>query len=147
MDLITPLASSCRVATPHDSVLNSECAYTFHTPYSTDAGIVVNLTTYVGTVDALALAGSSGPSEGLFVRIVKKRVEKAPAAEGATPAPAPTKLAIGVEGGFAATDDDKYDTISQHSVVVLEKTDYVFFVRSGENEFLPVLTPSLFIVE
>ena len=77
MDLITPLASSCRVATPHDSVLNSECAYTFHTPYSTDAGIVVNLTTHVGTVDALALAGgSSDPSEGLFVRIVKKRVEK-----------------------------------------------------------------------
>ena len=68
------------MATPHDTVLNSECAYTFHTPYTTDRGIVVNLSTYVGTVDSLAFGGPAsnvgGNNEGLFVRIVKKRVEK-----------------------------------------------------------------------
>ena len=51
MDEITKLAAKCRVATPHDVVTNSECVYTFHSPYTTERGIVVNLTTFVGTVD------------------------------------------------------------------------------------------------
>jgi len=133
MDLITPLASSCRVATPHDSVLNSECAYTFHTPYSTDAGIVVNLTTYVGTVDALALAGgSSGPSEGLFVRIVKKRVEKMKTDDDDDCDDGKksdqdtntnvTRLGVGIEGGFKS-EEDEFDTVSTHSIVLLRRRE------------------------
>ena len=125
MDLITPLASSCRVATPHDSVLNSECAYTFHTPYTTDAGIVVNLSTYVGTVDALALAG--GADQGLFVRIVKKRVEKVKADKDDQGKDKPdatggvTKLGVGIEGGFQS-EEDEYDTVSTHSIVLLRRS-------------------------
>lgn len=115
METIEALASRCRVATPSDTVLHSECAFTFHSPFTTDSGIVVNLNSFIGTIQELAF--SNVPEEkDIFVRIVKKRVEKE-ISEGE----APTKLAIGVEGGFA-TDDDKFDTVSTYSVVVLEKS-------------------------
>ena len=58
MDAIAKVAAKCRVATPHDVVTNSECVYTFHSPYTTDKGIVVNLTTFVGTIDELAFTAT-----------------------------------------------------------------------------------------
>lgn len=117
MQEIQALAATCRVATAHDVVLNTECCYTFHTPYTSDAGIVVNLQTFMGTVEELALR--DGADKQLFVRIVKKRVAKEPKDGEEAPA-APTKLAIGVEGGFAA-EEDKYETFATNSIVVLQK--------------------------
>ena len=80
MDSINALASNCRVATVNDPVLNSECAYTFHSPFTSKSGIVVNLKTYVGTIESLAFNNSNKTEgeveEGLFVRIVKERVPK-----------------------------------------------------------------------
>ena len=123
---IESLASKCRVATAHDTVLNSECAYTFHSPFTTDKGIVVNLQTFMGTIEEMALEGTdSQPKEGIFVRIVKKRVEKeSDAMETLEDAPSgastaqPTKLGIGVQGGFQG-EDDKFQIVTDYSVVVL----------------------------
>ncbi|KAL3908136.1 MAG: hypothetical protein SGILL_008598, partial [Bacillariaceae sp.] len=145
--IINKLASSCTPAKASDAVLNSECAFTFHSPYTSDKGIVVNCSNYVGTVEGLAMkdvvvsdGNNSSSSEALFVRIVKKRVEKSAAvdidddamdttvavtstvtttSEEKAVVSAPTKLGIGVEGGFA-TEDDKYETIATYSVVVLK---------------------------
>jgi ubiquitin carboxyl-terminal hydrolase 5/13 len=140
MDKITPLASKCRVATAHDTVLNSECAYTFHNPYTTSSGIVVNLTTYIGTIDSMAFGGSSTDESGLFVRIVKNRLLKEKEEEMEEDAAAAatssneggnetsgleakvTKLGMGVDGGFQAAED-AYETITKYSVVLLENKD------------------------
>lgn len=119
MDKTNELASKCTPAKASDAVLNSECAYTFHSPYTSDQGIVVNCSSYVGTVQELAQK-DGGDSEELFVRIVKKRVEKtADKMEDKSDTAAPTKLGIGVDGGFAS-EDDKYDTITTYSAVVLK---------------------------
>jgi ubiquitin carboxyl-terminal hydrolase 5/13 len=124
MESIEALASKCRVATPSDTVLHSECAFTFHSPFSSDLGIVVNLQTFMGTVQELAFSNIS-EDKGLFLRVVKKRVEtQLPETDGEQPQQQPTKLAIGVEGGFA-TDDDKYNTVSTYSIVVLEKPNSI----------------------
>ena len=112
MDHVQALADTCRVAMPHDAVLNSECAYTFHSPFTTTGGIVVNLNTFIGTIDALA-------GSGIFVRIVKKRVTKE-LDEAAAAKEQPTKLGVGVEGGFAL-EDNNYEIVSTYSIVVLEK--------------------------
>jgi ubiquitin carboxyl-terminal hydrolase 5/13 len=138
MDSIQALAITCRVAAAHDSVLNTECCYTFYSPYNgpNDQGIVVHLESFMGTVQELAMLEDTGSSkEGIFVRIVKERVAKEKdaameeadgateaAAAATTAATAPTKLGIGMDGGFLS-DDDKYETISKHSVVVLRKND------------------------
>jgi ubiquitin carboxyl-terminal hydrolase 5/13 len=129
---IEALASRCRVATPSQPVLHSECAYTFYTPYSSDEGIVVNLNTFMGTIPKLAFANtatssssSSSQNRDIFLRIVKNRMEKQMVENEGTPEESkPTKLAIGVEGGFG-TDDDKYETITKHSIVVLENPSKV----------------------
>lgn len=122
METIQALASSCRVATPSNTVLHSECAYTFHSPYSSEKGLVVNLSTFIGTIEGLAFNNVS-EEKAIFLRIVKKRVEKK-VEEGKEEENKPTKLAIGVDGGFA-TDDDKYETISTYSVLVMEKSGKV----------------------
>jgi ubiquitin carboxyl-terminal hydrolase 5/13 len=112
------------VAKASDMVVHSECAFTFYSPFSNDEGILVNMNTFIGTVPDLAF-NNVQLEKDIFLRIVKKRLEKSKVengedgdAEAATTTP-PTKLAIGVEGGFAA-DDDKYETITKHSILVME---------------------------
>lgn len=122
MEMIQDLAGSCRVATPSNTVLHSECAYTFHSPFSSEKGLVVNLNTFIGTIESLAFNNTS-EAKGIFLRIVKKRVEKK-VEEGKEEENKPTKLAIGVDGGFS-TDDDKFETISTYSVLVMEKSGKV----------------------
>jgi ubiquitin carboxyl-terminal hydrolase 5/13 len=141
MDLISSLQHLARVASPHDAVGNHECSYTFHSPYTSESGIVVSLSTFAGTVQELACVGNreneQQQQQQLFVRIVKRRVEKEKGdggTKGGTPAAAavlPTKLAIGVEGGFP-TEEDKYETLSAHSVVVLEPSS-----PDDDDEALP----------
>ena len=140
MDHIAKLASTCNVATAHNTVLNSECVFTFTNPYTTPAGIVVNLSTFVGTIDALSLGNNDG--KGLFVRIVKKRVPKEVIDETDV-----TKLGIGVEGGF---QEDKFDTESKYSVVLLERKDGVVsvveeipFEDATKNDFPMNVTSSV----
>jgi len=120
MEKISPLASRCRVATPHDAVLNSECVYTFHNPYTSNKGIVVNLTTFIGSIDDLALQG--GDDEALFVRIVKERIpvtkDSTCNAEQEALADQVTKLGVGVEGGFQS-EDDTFEVVSTSSIVLL----------------------------
>ena len=123
MEAIESLCSSnpqcCRVASAFDAVQNSECVYTFHSPYTTDQGILVSLESFAGTVDSMAMLFGT-TSQALFVRIVQRRVEKELLADDNGEPAAPTKMAIGVEGGFA-TEDAKYETITTYSVVALEK--------------------------
>jgi ubiquitin carboxyl-terminal hydrolase 5/13 len=128
MEAITALASACKAATAYDHVHKSECVYTFHTPLtnSGSGGLVVNLQTFVGTVLERALAPSNaGPA--LFLRIVQHRQRKAEMPSAATTAAPPTKLGLGVEGGFTS-EEDKYEIISTYSVLVLERA------ASGETK-------------
>lgn len=144
MDKITPHASKCRTATAHDSVLNSECAYTFHSPFTTSSGIVVNLATFIGTIDSMAFGGASSEDEAVFVRIVKNRVLKKDDDDGGDEKDTKeeekeasssngngdeamdesgleakvTKLGMGVDGGFQ-NPEDSYEVVSKFSVVVL----------------------------
>lgn len=121
MDEIEALAYKCRVAKPSDTVVHSECAFTFFTPFSNERGIMVNLHTFAGTVPELTCTTSD--NKEIFVRIVKNRVAKEVTSDDA-----PTKLALGVEGGFA-TDDDKYQVITHHSIVVLDGSGEVLAER------------------
>ena len=141
MESITKLAAKCRIATPHDAVTNSECVYTFHSPYTTEKGIVVNLSTFVGTIDELAFTNNTNDtaeeSSALFVRICKKRVAKETNDGGDTTmgeanetSATATKLGVGIEGGFQS-DAEKYDTISTYSIVLM---------RKGEDDKAQVLT-------
>jgi len=116
MEAIEILSHRCRVATPRDTVLHSECAFTFHNPFSKDEGILVNMNTFIGTVPELAFAANPSTESDIFLRIAKTRVEKM---DDGKEANQPTKMAIGVEGGFS-TENDKYETITKNSIVVMK---------------------------
>lgn len=99
----------------------------------------MNLSTFVGTVDARAFQNINVPekseSAALFVRIVKERVPKevmmtmttAPMEEETDSVDKVTKLGIGVEGGFQA-EDDKFETKCTYSVVLLENKNGIISV-------------------
>lgn len=135
MECIVPFASSCRIASAHDTVFNSECVFTFHNPFTTDSGILVNLNTFIGTIDKLALEKDG--EEGIFVRIVKKRVPKDKEEEKSLSSI--TKLGFGVEGGFS---DEKVHVFQELSVVVLKKdrdqicvVTEVPYTQENKNDF------------
>jgi len=118
MDNIVPLASKCRVASVHDTVYNSECAFTFHNPFTTYSGIVVNLSTFIGTIDSLALVDGD-IERGLFVRIARTRVAKEIVEGEMETTSSVTKLGLGVDGGFQ--QDDTFEVKNTYSVVLLER--------------------------
>ena len=94
----------------------------------------MNLSTFIGTIDQLAFTKSNDDDDAaataaLFVRICKKRVLKttstseegtSPTADGEAVSSTVTKLGVGIEGGFQS-DQDKYETISTYSIVVMGK--------------------------
>jgi ubiquitin carboxyl-terminal hydrolase 5/13 len=123
MEVITSMQDVCRVASAHDPVNNSECCYTFHTPFT--KSILVNLRSFTATCEEMSMLFED--KKAIFVRISKARVEKTPksnesSSEAVGDDAAPTKLAIGVEGGFPL-EDDKFQIISKHSVVVMERNE------------------------
>lgn len=99
MEIVKGFVDKVCVATAHDSVYNSECCYTFY-----NDELLVNLNTFSGTTPAFAAPNS------INLRIFRVRRQKE------APADQPTKLAIGVEGGF---DADKFEIITTYSIAVV----------------------------
>ena len=105
---------------------------------------MVNLSSFVGSTDELAFTccedGATDPK--LFVRIVKKRVEKETSAmdteQPGTTDNEPSKLGVGVEGAFQA-EQDKYDISSSYSIVAIDKDGAVLadlpYSDSTKNDF------------
>jgi len=146
MEAIDILSHRCRVATPSDTVLHSECAFTFYNPFSTDQGILVNMNTFMGTIPELIFAGNPPQDRDIFLRIVKTSVERKDVdsnkdgEDSASNDKQPTKLAIGVEGGFS-TDNDKYEIITKHSIVVMANMSkeivFEMFFNDDAKKILP----------
>jgi hypothetical protein len=122
-----------RRLTPAPSALRSqdECVYSYDTPLS-PTGLYVNLSTHHGVGEAhLALDHEkTGNVLYLHQRWVKtpKPADAAADADAAAAAAAavPTKMAIGVEGGFALDEDAaKYDVAKHHSLVVMPTKTFV----------------------
>jgi len=117
----------------YDKVFKDECIYTFDTPFS-EAGLAVNLRTWQGVAaDMIDLdLQRSGGKGGLYLVQKFRREEKVKPTDAA---PEPTKMAIGVEGGFM---DDKWEIIKEYSLLAISP----FGERSTlpyPNQELPML--------
>jgi len=104
----------------YDKVFKDECAFTFDTPYS-EKGLCVNIRSWLGVSrDYLAVdlqrAKTAG---GLYLLQKFKRVPKEKPADQPA-AVEPTKLAIGVEGGFMV--DDKWEIQKTYSLLVVDES-------------------------
>jgi len=104
---------SIKVPGAYDVVYNDEAIFSMDSPYA-PGGLYVSLHDFrsYGEQDV----GTRSGEDRLFVRLLWRRVPKEKKAEGA-PAAAPTKLAIGVEGGFGADED--FETVKESALFVL----------------------------
>jgi len=104
-----------KVAGAYDKVYNDECVLSFDTPFS-PTGLYVSLTTFQGFGEPHVMLDHERTGNALYVHFRARRVAKPPAAADADERP--TQMAIGTPGGFQV-DDDKYDVVKEHALVLL----------------------------
>ena len=108
--------SKLRPPSAGDKVFNDECIYSFDNPF-TDSGIYVCLTTYQGVGAEFLMEHAKKTNSQLYLHTkwTKTVREEVVTEESATQ---PTKLAIGVEGGFSTQTN--FELIKEHSLVVVD---------------------------
>ncbi|XP_071945976.1 ubiquitin carboxyl-terminal hydrolase 5-like [Antedon mediterranea] len=107
-----------------DKIYKDECTYSFDNPES-ENGLYVCMQTFLGFGKAHVLRhyNQTGNPVYLHLKTTKKKIIKAPETEEEKAKP--TRLAIGVEGGFAGDDSDQYEYEESNSVVLLP--DFISF--------------------
>lgn len=110
--------SKLRVPHGHDKVYNDECVVSFDSPFS-DNGIYINLISFYGYGADYYLADSKKTNNKLYLHSKWKQVlkEKEVLSKKEGEEQLPSKLAIGVEGGFSL--EDRFDVIKTYSLVVI----------------------------
>mmetsp|Transcript_30229 Transcript_30229/g.81233 ORF Transcript_30229/g.81233 Transcript_30229/m.81233 type:complete len:847 (+) Transcript_30229:96-2636(+) len=102
-----------KVPGAYDVVHNEECIFSTDTPFA-PGGIYVSLTSWLSYSEAHVRTRSRG--DRLFLHLRKWREPKAAAPASADAAP--TKLAIGVDGGFAS-EGTAAETVVENALFVL----------------------------
>ena len=135
LDVIRKGMRTAKVPTQFDRVFKDECMLSFQNPFS-PGGLFVSLTTWQGYGTARLGAYAAAKGETLFLHEAWTRVpkEKAKTADGAEEEP--TRLAIGVEGGFSGGDN--HDIVKEHHLAVLPAG-----WRSGDAPTLVPLSDAL----
>ncbi len=120
-------ASSVRIPTLRDKVYKDECMHTFDTALSPD-GLYTSLTTFqsFGISHVRSHFGRHGYP--LYLRQQFRRVRKAeaPVTNGMNAETVPTKMAIGLEGGFDLAQTP-YDVIKRYSIVCFPGEEEVLY--------------------
>lgn len=128
MEKARALMSHAKVPQHYDKVFKDECAFTFDTPFS-ENGLCVNLKTWLGVAMDMVDADVSrnGGQGGLYLVQKFRRVPKEAKEDGE-----PSKLAIGVPGGFL---EEKWEIVKDHSLLVVD--------ASGTKATVPLPNPDV----
>lgn len=125
-------AASVKIPTLRDRVYKDECMYSFDTPFSED-GIYTSLTTFQSFGSQHLLAHFQRHGYPLYLRQVFRQVRKKPKTPPTngnnamdTNGGEPTKLAIGMDGGFEL-GASQYDTVKKFSIVSLPTNTETLF--------------------
>lgn len=100
--------------------------YSFDTPLS-PGGLYVNLTTHHGVGEDHLALDHRRTGAALYLHQRWTRTRKP---DSAIPDADPTKMAIGIEGGFSVDDDAKYEVVKTHALVVMPSGDRVAYPDS-----------------
>eukprot|EP00117_Sycon_ciliatum_P019378 scpid39448/ scgid6154/ Ubiquitin carboxyl-terminal hydrolase 5; Deubiquitinating enzyme 5; Isopeptidase T; Ubiquitin thioesterase 5; Ubiquitin-specific-processing protease 5 len=108
MEDLGKLSSTAKTPVAGEAVHKDECVYTFDSP-SSEKGLYVSLTSFRGVGFDYLKHFHEKTGERLYLNITKRPVPKevtAPAeADDAPPKKKPTKVAIGVDGGFDVAEE------------------------------------------
>ncbi|XP_062505674.1 ubiquitin carboxyl-terminal hydrolase 5-like [Corticium candelabrum] len=124
MNLLAPHLASVRVPRGGNRVYKDECAFSFDTPESDD-GLFVCLSTFLGFCREFVELHFQKTGYALFLNIKrrKKEIEKREVedkkTDDAPPNKKPTKMALGVEGGFDLDEEPPVEYEENYCLVVL----------------------------
>lgn len=107
--------AAAQVPGAYDTVYNDECLFSTDTPFA-PGGIFISLTTW--RAYTAADARKRAPADRLFLNLAFSRVPKEQPPADAKKEAEPTKLAIGVDGGFDA-DSSNEETRKERSLLVM----------------------------
>jgi len=168
LDRVRAAMRGLREPGPHDRVHNAECVLSFDSPLTRPGGLYVNLRSFLGfgarwaPLDAARSGGGGGGGGGnasgdggngsaappgtLYLHRAQTRVPlppPPPVAEGGADGSKPSRMAIGVEGGFAAGPaPKKFGTEERLSLALLVPP-----ASGGGAEGLPAgLAPSVVLI-
>jgi ubiquitin carboxyl-terminal hydrolase 5/13 len=108
--------SKMRIPSRDTKVYKDECVYSFDSPFS-DNGLFVNTLNFQGVGQRYLDIDTLKTGCKVYLHELWRQVPKP--AEEAESKEVPSKLAIGVEGGFLNTG--KYDVVKEHALVVFHQ--------------------------
>ncbi|KAK3270733.1 ubiquitin-specific protease ubp14 [Cymbomonas tetramitiformis] len=111
LDSVRAYLRNVKVPTAHDKVFKDECMFSFENPFSPD-GLYVSLASFQGFGKDKVEQNFIKMNQGLYLHLKYVKVPKETPAQSDEP----TKMAIGVEGGFSL--EDQYTIEKTHSLVV-----------------------------
>lgn len=121
---LAALAPRVRIARAADRVYRDECVLSFDSALSPD-GIYTNLATFLSYGAPFRRFDRDARNNALAVYLHQrhtKTLKEKDIAEEKDASSAPTKLAIGGDGGFAVNPDDKFTITKRHDIVVYDVT-------------------------
>ncbi|KAL3284236.1 hypothetical protein HHI36_018399 [Cryptolaemus montrouzieri] len=133
MDVLQQYLNNIKIPKPTDKVYKDECVYSFDNP-ETDSGLYVSLCTFIGLGRDYVEKHYNKTGDAVYLHIRREKHEVCCQQQGDGPEKKITRLAIGVEGGFAADAGcKKYEYTDHCSIVVLP----MFTTISWPNVDLP----------
>ena len=103
-----------KVASAYDKVYNDECVLSFDTPFSPD-GLYVSLSSFQGYGQRHVALDHEKTGTALYVHL---KWTKVPKEEKPEEKEAPTRMAIGGEGGFNV-NEEKFDVVKDNALVIM----------------------------
>jgi len=118
LSLIRGQFAKLHIPSAHEKVYKDECLFSFDSPFS-DGGLYVNLVTLQGYGSEYFMMDAAKTGSCLYLHEKWFQVPIVPApGEGGGAAEEPTKLAIGIAGGFIT--EAKFELVKEHHFVVVD---------------------------
>eukprot|EP01095_Lingulamoeba_sp_RSL-Kostka_P006618 TRINITY_DN2084_c0_g1_i4.p1 TRINITY_DN2084_c0_g1~~TRINITY_DN2084_c0_g1_i4.p1 ORF type:complete len:810 (-),score=356.58 TRINITY_DN2084_c0_g1_i4:2009-4438(-) len=146
LDVLQHNINAINLPNAFSNVFNRECVLSFDTPFSED-GLYTNLKTYEAFGKDWVQQDRIKNSSNVYLLQKWKKVEKEQEEdENEMKDEAPTKLALGVEGGFKL-DSQKYDIIKDYYLAIfIGNEEYNFKYQPVVNNEVPDEMDELFNV-
>ncbi|KAM4704381.1 ubiquitin carboxyl-terminal hydrolase 5-like [Rhinophrynus dorsalis] len=132
-DALLSVLPSIRVPRAGDRVHKDECAFSFHTPES-DSGLYICMNTFLGFGRPYVERYYSKTSQRAYLHLKRKlkmKSDESNSGTGDPPRKKPTRLAIGMEGGFDMSDEQ---CECEESVTLVILPEFLEIQRDELNE-------------
>ncbi|XP_018328261.1 ubiquitin carboxyl-terminal hydrolase 5 [Agrilus planipennis] len=118
MDVLNTHLDTIRVPEPLDKVYKDECLFSFDNG-NTDTGLFISLTSFWGLGKDYVELYHRKTGHSVFLHIKREWYKVPSSSQGDGPEKKITRLAIGMEGGFDPSKENKFEFRETYTIVIL----------------------------